>query len=76
MPPSMSISAASASAMQQGQIGQKVAYAVAGKQLDAAKQQGEAMVSLMQQAADLQQDLSSGISANGSGKGQHIDVRA
>ncbi|MFW6059192.1 MAG: putative motility protein [Phycisphaeraceae bacterium] len=68
----MSISAASASAMQQGQIGQKIAYAVAGKQLDAAKQQGEAVVSLMQQAADLQQELT----VDGTGKGQHIDVRA
>ncbi len=68
----MSISAASASAMQQAQIGQKIATAVASKQLDAVKQQGQAMVSLLQEAADLQQQ----VAVDGqSHKGQIIDVR-
>ena len=68
----MNVNAASASAMQQGQIGQQVAMAVAGKQMDAARQQGQAMVSLLQQAADLQQD----VAEYAPHKGNHIDVKA
>jgi len=72
----MSISAASASAMQQGQIGQQIATAVAGKQQSAMKQQGQAMVSLLEQAADVQRDMQSDIAVDGQAhKGRTLDVR-
>lgn len=38
----------------------QVQYAVAGKQLDAAKQQGEAVNQLIEQSAQLSKSLSSG----------------
>ena len=38
----------------------QVQYAVAGKQLDAAKQQGEAVNQLLEQSAQLSKSLSSG----------------
>jgi len=44
----------------------KIAYAVAGKQLQASKQSGDAAVKLIEQVVDLQKQLSSG----------HVDVRA
>ncbi len=44
---------------------QKVAFAVAAKQLDAAKLQGAAVVSLIEQAVVVQQQLNAG----------HLDVR-
>ena len=72
----MSISAASASAMQQGQIGQQIAMAVAGKQHAAMKQQGQAMVSLLEKAADVQRHMQSDIAVDGQAhKGQKLDVR-
>jgi len=38
----------------------KVAFAVAGKQLHAQRQQGDAMVSLVEQAVSLQKQLAAG----------------
>lgn len=39
---------------------QKIAFAVAGKQLDAQRQQGDAMVDLVEQAATMQRQLAVG----------------
>lgn len=48
------------------QTSSKIAYAIAGKQLQASKQAGEAAVKLIEQVVDLQDQLSSG----------HLDVQA
>lgn len=48
---------AQASALQQGQVAQQASMAVARKSLDAAKLQGQAAVSLLQQAANLQKQM-------------------
>ena len=50
--------AAMMSAISQGQTQQKVAYAVARKVLDQAKLQGDAAISLLQSAADVQKSAS------------------
>jgi hypothetical protein len=46
-----------ASGMQQAQIGQQIGVAIARKGLDAMKQQGQAAVSLLEQAAEVQQNV-------------------
>lgn len=49
-------------AAQEAAMRTQVQYAVAGKQLDASKQQGEAINQLLQQSAQLSKSLSSGAS--------------
>ena len=49
-------------AAQEAAVRTQVQYAVAGKQLDASKQQGEAINQLLQQSAQLSKSLSSGAS--------------
>ncbi|MCA9105374.1 MAG: putative motility protein [Pirellulaceae bacterium] len=65
----MSISAivSAASAIQQTKIETQISYAVAGKQLDAVEQQGEAAVELLEAAVELHKS---------SLQGNLIDVRA
>lgn len=65
-------SAAAISGMQHGQLMQQVSMKVAVKTLDAARAQGDAVVSLLDQAVEVQQQ---GLD-DGSGKGQQIDVVA
>ena len=50
---------------EQAQTSSKIAFAVAGKQLQASKQSGAAAVELIQQAVELQKQFASG----------HVDVR-
>lgn len=69
----MGITPAAASAVQQGQIGAQIATAVVSKRFDVVKDQGEAMVSLLQGAAELQHDIAVDGQPH---KGQHLDVRA
>ncbi|MBX2852720.1 MAG: hypothetical protein KTR15_13370 [Phycisphaeraceae bacterium] len=45
-----------ASAIQQAQVQTEVSYAVARKQLDSTKAQGDAALSLLQSAAEIQQN--------------------
>ncbi len=45
---------------EQSQAESKIAYAVAGKQLQAARQTGEAVIQLLEQAVDVQSQLASG----------------
>ncbi|MCG8510701.1 MAG: putative motility protein [Rhodospirillales bacterium] len=61
--------------LSQAQVKQQVGVAVARKALDAAQAQGDAAVSLLQQAADLQGELNQSGGGGGS-VGQNIDVRA
>lgn len=63
------IDAASISGMQQAQLAQQVSYAVAGKLKDVQQQQGEAAISLLQQAAEVARPVEPG-------KGAAIDVVA
>jgi hypothetical protein len=65
------ISPASASSLGQAQLAQAVSVRVASKTLDAAKAQGEAALSLLQAAADLQQQALGKLEPH---KGQSIDV--
>ena len=58
------LSIESASAMQQSQVANKVAWAVAKKSMDIQKFQGQAAANLVQQAANVSQQISQG----------HIDV--
>ncbi len=51
---------AAASAVKQSQLQNQVDFAVAGKALQAQKQQGEAVVQLIEQAAQVQEQLASG----------------
>lgn len=75
-PHSMGITPASASAMQQAQVGAQIATAVMSKSADVVEQQGEAMVSLIEEAADLQHDITHDIPVDGQAhKGQTLDVR-
>lgn len=46
-----------ASGMQQAQLGHQVGIAVARKTLDSMKQQGQAAISLLDQAASVQQNV-------------------
>lgn len=59
------ISIASASAIQQTQIQNQIDVAVLGKTQQVQKQQGEAAVQLIEQAANVQEQLASG----------HIDIK-
>ena len=52
-------------AYEKSQTENQIAYAVAGKQMQASKSAGDAMVQLVQQAATVQKQLSAG----------HLDVR-
>jgi len=54
-------------AAQRGALSSKISYAVAAKQLDAAEQQGEAVLSLLDGAAQLGKAV---------GKGDHVDAQA
>lgn len=47
-------------AAQENAVKTQINYAVAGKQLDAARQQGEAVNQLLEQAAQLSKSLTSG----------------
>lgn len=58
------LSIEAASAMQQSQVANKVAFAVAKKSMDIQKFQGQAAAALVQQSANITQQLSDG----------HIDV--
>lgn len=66
---------AGASALAQAQVAQQVNTAVARKSLDAAKLQGQAAVSLLQQAASLQKQMVQNVSLE-PGKGTQLDVFA
>lgn len=56
---------AAASAVKQSQVQNQVDYAVASKTLQSQKQQGDAVIQLIDQAVQLQDQLASG----------HIDVQ-
>lgn len=64
-------SIAAVSAFQQGQLAQQVSVAVAKKSLDAAKAQGQAAISLLQAAVEVQQKTL----PTEPGKGARVDVR-
>lgn len=64
-------SVADVSAFQQGQLAQQVSIAVAAKTLDAAKAQGQAVLSLLTSAVELQQQAL----PTEPGKGRHVDVQ-
>jgi len=49
-----------ASAVKQSQVKNQVDFAVAGKVLQAQKQQGDAAIQLIEQAAQIQKQLASG----------------
>jgi len=49
-----------ASAVKQSQVKNQVDFAVAGKVLQAQKQQGDAAIQLIEQAAQIQEQLASG----------------
>ncbi len=51
---------AAASAVKQSQVQNQVDYAVAGKTLQAQKQQGDAVIQLLEQAVEVQDQLSNG----------------
>lgn len=55
---------AAASAVKQSQIQNQIDFAVAGKTLQAQKQQGDAVIQLIEQAAQVQEQLANG----------HLDV--
>ncbi len=65
----MEVSAAGISAFQQAQLKDEVGLRMLKKTLDASKAQGDAAVSLLQQAADLSQQI-----VAEPGKGQNIDL--
>jgi hypothetical protein len=62
-------------ALSQARLANQVGMAVARKSLDAAKLQGQAAVSLLQQAATMQKQMVQQASLE-PGKGVHLDVRA
>lgn len=68
-----SISASDASILSQAQLAQEVSVKVARKTLDAAKAQGDAAISLLQAAAQTQQQALGKLEPH---KGQMIDVKA
>lgn len=51
---------AAASAVKQSQLQNQIDFAVAGKTLQAQKQQGDAAVQLIEQAAQVQEQLANG----------------
>ncbi len=51
---------AAASAVKQSQLQNQIDFAVAGKVLQAQKQQGDAAIQLIEQAAQVQKQLASG----------------
>ena len=51
---------AAASAVKQSQLQNQIDFAVAGKVLQAQKQQGDAAIQLIEQAAQVQEQLASG----------------
>jgi len=65
-------SIAAASSLSQAQLGYEVGIAVAKKTLDAAKQEGAAVLSLLQSAVEVQQ---SGPGSSGNGLGGKFDIR-
>lgn len=54
------LSIEAASAIQQSQVANQISYAVAKKSMDAQKMQGQAAVALLQQVADVGQQLTKG----------------
>ncbi len=68
-----SISATDASFLSQAQLAQEVSIKVARKTLDAAKAQGDAAITLLQAAAQTQQQALANLEPH---KGQAIDVSA
>lgn len=67
---------ASISSQNQAQVQSQVSTKVARKQLDAAEQQGEAAVALLQQAAQLGDALNSPGRVANNGLGGTLDARA
>jgi len=51
---------AAASAVKQSQVKNQIDFAVAGKVLQAQKQQGDAAIQLIEQAAQIQEQLANG----------------
>lgn len=68
-----SISSSHASGLAHAQLAQQVGVKVAGKTLDAAKAQGDAAISLIQAAADTQQQALGALEPH---KGQALDLTA
>ncbi len=68
-----SISATDASTLSQAQLAQEVSMKIASKTLDAARAQGDAAISLLEAAAEVQQQ---GLGSLEPHKGQAIDVTA
>jgi len=68
-----SISPADASNLAQTQLAQQVSIKVAEKTLDAAKAQGDAAVSLLQAAVDMQKQTIAPLEPH---KGQALDITA
>ena len=69
----MSSIPAASSILAQAQLAQQVSVKVAAKTLDAAKAQGDAAVSLLQAAAQVQEQALSSLEPH---KGQTLDVTA
>jgi len=67
---------AAASSIQQSQVHNEIAFAVARKSLDSARAQGDAALSLLQSAADLQQNAQQQPTQRPLGPGQTISVVA
>ncbi len=61
------------SGLEQAQLAHQVAVKVAGKAMDAARAQGDAAISLLEAAAEVQEQALSGLEP---GKGQVLDVTA
>jgi len=68
-----SITTAAASSLAQAQLAQQVGIKVAVKSLDASRAQGDAAISLLQAAADFQQQALGNLEPH---KGQALDVTA
>ncbi len=68
-----SITSVAASGLAQTQLAQQVSVKMVGKTLDAAKAQGEAAVSLLQAAAQVQDQALTSLEPH---KGQALDVTA
>lgn len=62
-----------ASSLSQAQLAQEVSMKVASKTLDAARAQGDAAISLLQAAADVQKQSVASLEPH---KGQSLDVTA
>lgn len=71
-----SMNATTASSIQQSQVQNDIAFAVARKSLDQTKAQGDAALSLLQSAANLQQDAQQQSTQRPLGPGQTINVVA